>query len=242
MTAVLTLPPHRPPSRSGLVLATAAVASALVMLATLKAPPDIQTTASACLLVLMLILSLIWRDRRASRLASLVRLTLIFSATLLSLRYIIWRGTESLPWESGLPSITCGLVLFGAECYCFLVATLGYVPALHNIRRTSPPLPADPSLLPDVDVFITTYDEDPELLKTTVIAATQLRYPAQKLHVYVLDDGGTHQMLHQEDPARSHAARVRAQRVKDIATQYGAHYLARQKNIHAKAGNGRFCD
>ena len=237
MTAVLTLPPHRPSSTSGLVLATAAVAGALVVLATLKASPEIQTTASACLLVLMLILSLIWRDRQASRAASLVRMTLIFSATLLSLRYIIWRGTESLPWESGLPSIICGLILLGAECYCFLVATLGYVPTLNNIRRISPPLPADPSLLPDVDVFITTYDEDPELLKTTVIAATQLRYPAQKLHVYVLDDGGTHQMLHQEDPVRSHAAMVRAQRVKDIAAQYGAHYLARQKNIHAKAGN-----
>ena len=130
-----------------------------------------------------------------------------------------------------------GLMLFGAECYCFLVATLGYIPTLKHIRRTSPPLPADPSLLPEVDIFITTYDEDPELLKTTVIAATQLRYPAQKLRVYVLDDGGTFQKLHQADPARSATAILRAQRIKEIAIRYGAHYLTREKNIHAKAGN-----
>jgi len=237
MTAALPSPSHRPPAALGFGLAAVAAGSALALLAALPAPWEIQTTASACLLLVMLILSLIWRDRQRSRSASVVRMTLIVGTTLLSLRYMIWRGTESLPWESGLPSIVCGLMLFGAECYCFLVATLGYVPVLKNIQRTSPPLPADPALLPDVDVFITTYDEDPELLKTTIIAATQLRYPAQKLHVYVLDDGGTHQMLHQDDPACSHAATLRAKRVKEIASAYGAHYLARQKNIHAKAGN-----
>lgn len=213
------------------------VGSALVLLAILPATWEAQTIASAGLLAFMLMLSLLWRDRQETRSATFVRMILIFCVTLLSLRYMIWRGTESLPWDSGLPSMICGLMLFGAECYCFLVATLGYIPTLKNIRRTSPPLPADPSLLPEVDIFITTYDEDPELLKTTVIAATQLRYPAQKLRVYVLDDGGTHEKLHQADPAHSYAAMSRARRIREIATRYGAHYLTRQKNIHAKAGN-----
>ncbi len=237
MTTALTATSQHSPSALGFGLATVTVGSALVLLAALPSTLEMQTIASACLLVIMLLLSLIWRDRQASRSASFVRMTLIFGTTLLSLRYMVWRGTESLPWESGLPSLVCGLILFGAECYCFLVATIGYVPALKHTRRTSPQLPDDPSLLPDVDVFITTYDEDPELLKTTIIAATQLRYPAQKLHVYVLDDGGTHQMLHQKDPARRRAAMSRANRVKAIASAYGAHYMARQKNIHAKAGN-----
>ena len=209
----------------------------MVLLATLPATREVQNIASGSLLALMLMLSLLWRDRQETRAASFIRMILIFCAGLLSLRYIFWRGTESLPWESGLPSMICGLMLFGTECYCFLIVTLGYVATLKRVQRASPPLPADPSQLPDVDVFITTYDEDPDLLKTTVIAATQLRYPAEKLHVYVLDDGGTHQMLHHENPGRSFAAMARAQRIKEIAAKYGAHYLARPKNIHAKAGN-----
>jgi cellulose synthase (UDP-forming) len=64
-----------------------------------------------------------------------------------------------------------------------------------------------------------------------------MRYPAQKLNVYVLDDGGTHDKLHQPDPARRQTVAWRASRIKNIASRYGAHYLARQKNIHAKAGN-----
>ena len=237
MTTALTSPPHRPPSALKVSLVTLAIGSAMILLATLPATREVQNIASASLLALMLMLSLFWRDRQETRSASFIRMILIFCVGLLSLRYMVWRSTDSLPWESGLPSMICGLMLFATECYCFLIATLGYVTTLKNIQRTSPPLPTDSSQLPDVDVFITTYDEDPELLKTTVIAATQLRYPAQKLHVYVLDDGGTHQMLHQEDPARGHAAKIRAQRIKDIAARYGAHYLARQKNIHSKAGN-----
>ena len=158
MTTALTRPPHRPPPSTGKVsLVTLAVGSALVLLATLSATQEVQNIASAGLLVFMLMLSLFWRDRQETRSASFVRMILFFCVTLLSLRYMVWRGTESLPWESGLPSMIFGLMLFGAECYCFLVATLGYIPTLKHIRRTSPPLPADPSLLPEVDIFITTY-------------------------------------------------------------------------------------
>jgi cellulose synthase (UDP-forming) len=218
-------------------LAAIAVGCALVMIASLPASRDLQIAGSICLLTFMLILSLFWRDRQQLASANVVRILLILGSTLLFLRYLIWRGSESLPLESGLTSLVCGLTLFIAECYVFVIGTLGQIPHLKNIKRTSPPLPVDTSLLPDVDVYITTYDEDPELLKTTVIAATQMRYPAQKLNVYVLDDGGTHDKLHQPDPARSEAAAGRAQQIKDIASQFGAHYLARQKNIHAKAGN-----
>jgi cellulose synthase (UDP-forming) len=105
------------------------------------------------------------------------------------------------------------------------------------MQRTSPPLNVHSSLLPDVDVYITTYDENPELLQKTVIAATQIRYPAQKLHVYVLDDGGTHEKLNQADPDLCQAAMSRARHIQAITSRYGARYLTRQKNSHAKAGN-----
>lgn len=228
---------HRPPSSVQFGLAATGVLGALALLASLPASREMQIAGSVCVLGLMLVLSLFWRDRQHLRSASVVRLLLILCTTLLSLRYLIWRGSETLPLESGLPSAICGLTLFIAECYVFIVGMLGLLPHLKKIQRHSPPLPADASLLPDIDVYITTYDEDPELLQTTLIAATQLRYPAQKLHVYVLDDGGTHEKLHQSDIARREASLVRAQRIKDISSRYGAHYLARQKNNHAKAGN-----
>ncbi len=228
---------HRPPSSAQFGLAAVGLIGALALVASLHASREIQIASSVCVLGFMLALSLFWCDRQHLRSASIVRLLLILCTTLLSLRYLIWRGSESLPLESGLPSAICGLTLFIAECYVFIVGTLGLLPQLKNTQRRSPPLPADASLLPDIDVYITTYDEDPELLQTTLIAATQLRYPAQKLHVYVLDDGGTHEKLHQSDPARSQAALLRAQRIKDISSRYGAHYLTRQRNRHAKAGN-----
>lgn len=228
---------HRPPSGLLFGLAAIATASVLILIASLPTSREMQTVASACLLIIMMVLSWLWRDRQHLGTARVVRLLLIFCTTLLCLRYLIWRGTESLPLESGLPSAVCGLMLFFAECYAFLVGTLGQLPHLNSIQRTSPLLPSDISLLPDVDVYIPTYDEDPELLKTTVIAATQMRYPAQKLRVYVLDDGGTHEKLHQADVERRQAAISRARRIQGIAAQYGAHYLAREKNVHAKAGN-----
>ena len=228
---------HCPPSGAQFGVAAVTVIGLLALIASLPTTRDMQIVGSTCLLAFMLALSLFWGDRQHLGSAGIVRLLLILGTTLLSLRYLIWRGTESLPMESGLPSAVCGLTLFLAECYGFIVGTLGQLPYLKRTQRRSPPLPADVSLLPDVDVYITTYDEGPELLQTTVIAATQLDYPSQKLHVYVLDDGGTHEKLHQPDPARRQAAFSRTQGIKDIATRYGAHYLARQKNSHAKAGN-----
>lgn len=229
--------PHRPPTCLHVCLIAIATGAALTLIASVPASQEMQIIASGILLAFMLVLSLTGRDHPQNRLASVVRIFLIGGAILLSLRYLIWRGTESLPLSSGLPSAICGLTLFVTECYCFVVATLGYLTRLKKLQRTSPPLPSDTSLLPEVDVFITTYDEDPAILKTTLIAATQLRYPTDKLHVYVLDDGGTHQMLSQSDSVHRRAAHLRANRLKEIASEFGAHYLTRRENIHAKAGN-----
>ena len=233
----LTRRPHRPPSGMQFGLVATFAGCTLVVMASLPATREVQIAGSICLLTCMLILSLLWRDRQHLGSAGIVRLLLILGTTFLSLRYLIWRGSESLPLESGLPSAICGLILFLAECHVFIVGTLGQLPYLKRIQRRSPPLPAEASQLPDIDVYITTYDEDPELLKTTVIAATQLRYPSEKLHVHVLDDGGTQEKLHQPNGEQRQAAFSRAQRIKDIASRYGAHYLAREKNRHAKAGN-----
>jgi cellulose synthase (UDP-forming) len=72
---------------------------------------------------------------------------------------------------------------------------------------TPPPL--------SVDVYVCTYDEPLDVLRSTLIGARHLRYP----HVtYVLDDG-------------------RRDEVVELARLCGARYLTRPDNAHAKAGN-----
>lgn len=69
--------------------------------------------------------------------------------------------------------------------------------------------------LTTVDVFITTYGEDIEVIRRTVSAALAIR----GLHrTIVLDDG-------------------RSDEVRDLARELGAEYLRRDSNDHAKAGN-----
>ena len=103
--------------------------------------------------------------------------------------------------------------------------------------RVPLPLPEDTSSWPTVDVYIPTYDEDPEIVRATVIAATQMDYPSDKMKVYVLDDGGTGSMLTQGNALRAASMQARAAKVADIAQRYGAAYIARPTNENAKAGN-----
>jgi len=41
----------------------------------------------------------------------------------------------------------------------------------------------------DVDIFVPSYNESLEVVKPTVFAALNLDWPADKLKVYILDDG-----------------------------------------------------
>lgn len=66
-----------------------------------------------------------------------------------------------------------------------------------------------------VDVFVPTYNEDPQLLRATLEACLRMEYPHK---TYVCDDG--------KRPA-----------VKALAEELGVHYMIRPDNRHAKAGN-----
>ncbi len=209
----------------------------LTYLASLKASPEEQWLGSGLIVLLVWLMAVIWRDRNSRPGYEIVRTAMIFLTLTMSLRYLIWRGTETLPLSLGVGAAIAGMLLFAAECYCFLVSALGHLPNLRKTQRVPIPLPTDRALLPVVDIYIPTYNEDPELVRSTLIAATQMRYPADKLRVYVLDDGGTAQILSDTDRARAAAASHRAEKIRSLASQFGARYLSREKNEHAKAGN-----
>lgn len=69
-----------------------------------------------------------------------------------------------------------------------------------------------------VSILICTYNEPINLVKKTMIAAKQLNYPSQKFSVYVLDDG-------------------RRESLKYLCKIHNIHYITRNDNLHAKAGN-----
>lgn len=155
----------------------------------------------------------------------------------LTLRYIYWRATRTLPLHEDPASIVAGLLLFMAELYGITMYLLGNFVNISPLHRQPVPLPTNPAHLPQVDVLIPTYNEDPELLEITLIAATQLRYPRDRYRVYLLDDGATAEKRNDPDPARAQAARERRHRLRNLCHQAGATYLSRERNEHAKAGN-----
>lgn len=108
-------------------------------------------------------------------------------------------------------AIVFSSLLYFAEVHGFL-SLLFYFHAAWAMRARR--VVAPPAGL-KVDVFITTYNEDVELLRKTVRAAIAMRYPHR---TFVLDDG-------------------RRPAVRAMAEELGCTYVTRTDNTHAKAGN-----
>lgn len=138
-------------------------------------------------------------------------------SVLASSRYIWWRLTQTTDQDSTLEAVL-GLGLLAAECYTWIVLVLGYIQNARPLRRKPAPLPANRNDWPTVDVYIPTYNEPLKIVKPTVLAALNLDWPADKLRVYLLDDG-------------------RRAEFREFAQACGANYIIRSNNVHAKAGN-----
>ena len=144
-------------------------------------------------------------------------LCLTVLSALVSLRYIIWRFTETLEFNTLLQGVF-GTGLAMAEAYAIIVMALGYIQTVWPLERKPTPLPADPTTWPTIDVYVPTYNEELSIVRATVLAAMAMDWPHGKLQVYVLDDG-------------------RRQEFRDFAESCGAGYIIRPDNAHAKAGN-----
>ena len=150
-------------------------------------------------------------------------LLLVMISAIATARYIYWRFSSSLGWfdpnlELSVLDYIFSFCLLAAEVYAWITLFLGYFQTLWPLDRKVVPLPEDRSQWPTVDVFIPTYNEPLSIVSSTVLAATDLDYPADKLNVYLLDDG------HRPEFA-------------EFAKQANVHYLSRPDNTGAKAGN-----
>lgn len=97
----------------------------------------------------------------------------------------------------------------------FAVMVLSYFnQILPKDHKVAPPLPQD---LPHVAVIIPTYGESLEIVESTIVAVTQLDYPADRLYVLVSDDG-------------------RCEAISQMAERHGVNYVEGPR-MDAKAGN-----
>lgn len=144
-------------------------------------------------------------------------LCLMALTMLLLARYVFWRFTSSLDLNSGM-ELTLGYILVAAEAYTWIILILGFIQTAWPLKRK--PLPMDVNLndWPTVDIFIPTYNEPLSVVRPTVYAAKGIDWPAEKVTVYILDDG--------HRPA-----------FEEFARQAGVEYISRPDNSHAKAGN-----
>ena len=152
--------------------------------------------------------------RSKGRLATLALMLVSLTATA---RYLYWRLTTTIGGEWSLDAVLGGILL-AAELYSCAMLALAYAQSVAGLRRRPVPLPEELSRWPSVDVYIPTYNEPIEVVRATVLAASGIDWPADRLRVYLLDDG-------------------RREAFRAFAAEAGVGYLVRPDNKHAKAGN-----
>jgi cellulose synthase (UDP-forming) len=164
------------------------------------------------------------------------RIMTYFFAGILAMRYAYWRTTDTLPSIYEPWNFIPGFLLYLAEMYCLAMLAVSLFMLADPLKRASPPI-SNAEDLPTVDVFIPSYNEDPELLATTLAAAKAMAYPKHLLNIYLLDDGGTEAKRTHKDPRVAMAAIRRHEQLKALCEAMDVHYQARKRNDHAKAGN-----
>ncbi len=173
---------------------------------------------------------------RSKRKRPMIRIAISVLTILLTCRYLDWRLSDTLPFGFGIANVVLGVILVLAELHGIGSAIMGQIVNVLPLDRTQKHVTLDATRCPTVDILIPTYNEDPEIVETTVIAATQIDYPSGKVRVYILDDGGTDAKCAMPGLA-GHVATQRAKKLRDIARKFGAYYMTRPENVHAKAGN-----
>lgn len=205
------------------------VVTAVIALITLPVNLQTQLIASICALAVMAIIKILKGE-------GTWRLIALAFGTAIVLRYVYWRTTSTLPPVNQLENFIPGFLLYLAEMYNVMMLGL----SLFVVATPLPPRPSRAAKLehfPHVDVFVPSYNEDATLLANTLAAASSMDYPADKLHIWLLDDGGTVQKRNSPKLLEAQEAMARHKELKQLCEDLGVHYLTRERNEHAKAGN-----
>ena len=121
--------------------------------------------------------------------------------------YLVWRA-----WDTGQGAQPVMFwLLYASEVFGLVML------ASFSFLAWRVPLTHRPAIgwRPTADVFVCTYDEGLDVLGATLVGCDRISYPHT---TWVLDDG-------------------RRREVRQLAERFGANYLSRTTNEHAKAGN-----
>lgn len=188
------------------------VVSTLVLLTiSITTPMDSQNQILFLLATWVLAL---WMRKSESSIAST---TLAGLAIASSIRYLWWRFNYTLQFNNYADAFL-GMLLLSAEIYVWVVLMLSFLQTIHPLKRKPIDLPESRDEWPSVDIFIPTFNEPLTVVRPTVLSAQIVDWPADKLRVYLLDDGCRSEFLR-------------------FAKKAGVNYLTRSDNRHAKAGN-----
>ncbi len=207
------------------------VVTGVLAAALLTQPVSVQAQLSLSVTIIGALI-LIWFFGRGS----FARQLYLSLSSFVIIRYVYWRLSYTLPSPSDPIGLTFGLILLSAEIYCVTILIISLIVNADPVKRQPLTRRRDEDL-PIVDVFIPTYNEDEYILATTMAAAMSMDYPKDKLHVWLLDDGGTDQKCNDKDPVKAEAAKLRRASLQQLCKRMGGKYLTRAKNEHAKAGN-----
>jgi cellulose synthase (UDP-forming) len=154
----------------------------------------------------------------------LVTLCLIMMSLFCTFRYGFWRILQTVRFFQD-PANHWGaldaffiICLLLAEVYAFLILFLGYFQTIWPLRRAPVALPDSTEDWPHIDVLIPTLNEPLDMVRYTALGALNMDWPADKLHVYILDDG-------------------RRKEFEQFAFEADIGYKIRSDNKFAKAGN-----
>ncbi len=129
-------------------------------------------------------------------------------ALLWGFAYFVWR----IGWSGHGVSLPLFVMLLGAELFGWISLGVYAYFAWYTPQRSSPAVARHPQT---ADVFVCTYDEPVSVLEPTLLGCAAIT----SVHTtYLLDDGKRPEM-------------------RDLALRYGARYVTRPDNSHAKAGN-----
>lgn len=211
------------------VIVWAVIAAIVVVLITLPISLQAHLIAGTIVVAAMIVLKFLRPD-------GVWRLIALGLGTAIVLRYVYWRTTSTLPSANQIEDFIPAMILYLAELYNIGMLFLSlFVVAMPLPPRKAPPI--DPESAPTVDVFVPSYNEDAALLATTLAAALAMDYPAEKLKVYLLDDGGTDEKCNSDNFAAASAAKYRRLELQQLCEGLGCTYLTRERNLSAKAGN-----
>lgn len=193
------------------------VAAVFCILATVPLTWEQQAVLGAVSLIAALILA------RSSD-SYLVTLTLMMLSMFCTFRYGYWRISQVFRFfqnpanHPGALDAFFILCLLLAEAFAFVILFLGYFQTIWPLRRAPVALPENPDDWPNIDVLIPTINEPLDVVRYTAFGALNMDWPADKLHVYILDDGGRKEF-------------------EQFAFETGIGYRTRPDNKFAKAGN-----